>query len=791
MDENIWQRLAGLVIRFRWVVIAVFVGALGYFGPVVARNVKNVDNSLGIWFERGDPDYARYNAFKEEFESDELIMVTIEVPEGDVFTPRYLNLIDEISEAVDGIVDVEDVQSIITQNHVRGNDEGLVIEPVVDLDEELTPEALARARELALSEETFVGFLISEKGEVANVAGTIIPTEDKEVKRRIVNDVWAAVKPIEKANPDVTFVYSGAPMFDVAFDDMAVADGEKFFPLTLGLVCIILFIVFRRPSMAILPVIVMGAVITYVWGTYFTMGESMNMAFQMTGSILVAACVADAVHIIAHYYGNAHTATDKIGAIKETLSDMGRPCLFTSVTTAAGFFSFSTSEVLPIQHLGIYAGLGCLFAFVVTVLLIPALLSLLPMPDAARTERYHEGIISRSLESLGRWVERNASPIVSVSAALFVASIFGISMVNVEGNTMAYLSKDHWVRQAITFMQDRLGGLSSFEVIFEGEEDTAKDPVLLRAIDQMQREILEDPKVSNSFSHVNYLKDINQSLNEGRTEMNRVPRTSDMVAQYMLLAETSGDDDINRFVNYDYSKVRVTSRCPATLSKEYLAMMDRAQEIVSDAVGVSGVQANITGVVPLYAKFDRLLLSSQMQSLGLAFFIIYLFMTVLMKSWKIGLLSMIPNGLPIFITLALMGYLNFNLDAATVMIAGIALGIAVDDTVHYLNRFHVELGRADWDYAEASRRATHVVGRPIFFTSVILLVGFGVLVFGNFRPTRMFGYLTGLTMVFALIGDLVLLPALLLKLKPWGEAPATQAEAGPVVAGGAGQGEIA
>ena len=195
--------------------------------------------------------------------------------------------------------------------------------------------------------------------------------------------------------------------------------------------------------------------------------------------------------------------------------------------------------------------------------------------------------------------------------------------------------------------------------------------------------------------------------------------------------------------------------------------------------------------MPLYAKFDRLLLSSQMQSLALAFFIIYLFMTVLMKSWKIGLLSMIPNGLPIFMTLALMGYFGFNLDAATVMIAGIALGIAVDDTVHYLNRFHVELGKADWNYSEAARRATHVVGRPIFFTSVILLVGFGVLVFGNFRPTRMFGYLTGLTMIFALIGDLVLLPALLLKLKPWGDAPATQAEIGPALAGGPEQGGIA
>lgn len=788
MKENFWQRLGGFAIRFRWPVIVVFLAAFTYFGPIMAENAANVDNSLGVWFKKGDADYARYNAFKDEFESDELIMVAMEVPEGDVFTPRYLTMIEEVSDALGSVIDIEDVQSIVTQNHVRGNEEGLVIEPVVDMDEELTPAALDHARELAMSDETFVGFLLSDTGQVANVAGTIIPTESKKVKERIVNDVYKAIRPLEKKYSEVKFVYGGPPMFDIAFDNMAVKDGEKFFPMTLGLVCLVLFAVFRRPSMAILPVIVMALVITYVWGTYFAMGESMNMAFQMTGSILVAVCIADAVHIIAHYCGNAHEATDKTGAIKETLNDMGRPCLFTSLTTAAGFFSFSTSEVAPIEHLGIYAGLGCLLAFAVTVLLIPALLSLLPMPDPARTERYHEGIVSRKMEDLGHWVERHPGGILVTAGVLFVISIMGISMVTVEGNTMAYLSKDHWVRKSITFMEDRLGGLSSFEVIFKGPEDMAKQPVLLRAIDQMQDELLEDPKISNSFSHVNYLKDINQSLNEGRKEMNRVPGTSNMVAQYLLLAEMSGDDDISRFVNYDYTKARVTSRSPATLSNAYLAMMDRANEIVDEAKSVAGVDAYITGVVPLYAKFDRLLLTSQMESLTLAFFIIYLFMTALMKSWRIGLLSMIPNGLPIFITLAIMGYAGVNLDAATVMIAGIALGIAVDDTVHYLNRFKVELGRSNWDYSEAARRATHVVGRPIFFTSIILLVGFGVLIFGNFRPTRMFGFLTGMTMVFALIGDLVLLPAMLLKLKPWGEsAPEEAGQSTGEITGGQGE----
>ena len=774
MRENFWQRLAGVVIRFRWPVIAIFVAAMAAFTPIVLENVKNVDNSMGIWFHADDPDYVRYNEFKEEFESDEQVMVIVEVPEGDVFTPRYLGLISKISDAMSGVIDIEDVRSILTENQIRGNEDGLVIEPVIDMDEELTPEALAHAKALAMSNETFVGYLLSKKGNVANVTGTIISTESKDIKERIVNDTYEVMRPIEKEYPEVRFVYGGGPIFDVEFDNMAIADGEKFFPLTLGLVCIVLFLVFRKPTMALVPVLVMAMVITYVWGTYYSLGESMNMAFQMSGSILVAACVADAVHIIAHYYGNAHVATDKTGAIKETLSDMGLPCLFTSVTTAAGFFSFGTSEVEPIQHLGIYSGLGCLLAFGVTVLLVPALLSLLPMPEAGSTQRYHEGSVSRVLERLGYWVERNSTPVLWVSLGLFIASVVGITKVTVEGNTMAYLSEDHWLRQSINFMEENLGGTSSFEIIFEGGEDAAKQPKLLRAIDQMQEELVQQDMISNSFSHVNYLKDINQSLNADDESFHRVPKTPDMVAQYMLLAETSGDDDMNRFVNYDYSKTRVTSRCPATLSSEYLEMLDTASEIKAEAEKVSGVSAHITGMVPLYAKFDRLLLGSQIQSILLAFFMVYVSMTLLMKSWRIGLISMIPNGLPIFMTLAIMGFLDLNLDAATVMIAGIALGIAVDDTVHYLNRFRHELGLAGWSYPEAARRTTHIVGRPIFFTSVILLAGFSVLVFGNFRPTRLFGGLTGMTMIFALLGDLILLPAILLKLKPWGTGLATE-----------------
>lgn len=777
-NKKFWYSFTAFVVRFRIPVLLVFGVAAMVLGAKVGANINKVDNSLHIWFQDGDPDYAFYNEFKNGFESDEVILVGFQVPEGekDIFTPRMVRLISEVSDAMEGVRDVEDVSSIVKQNHVRGADGQLIIEPIIDMDEELTLEALDLARKRALDDETFVGFLVSADAKVASIVGRIVSTEDKELKRRIVKDVRDVIGPIEKANPDIHFYYAGSPVFDVAFDDMAVKDGKEFLPITLGLVSLVLFILFRKPSMAILPIILMFSVLNYVWGIYFFMGNTMNMAFQMTGSILVAACIADSVHIIGHYYGASHTRNDKLEAIQETVAEMVRPCFFTSVTTAAGFFSFITSEVKPVEHLGVYAGWGCMLAFVATIMVIPALLSFFPMPSAEKTTRYREGFISTSLERVGNWTERNANAVLGVSAALFVVAIIGIVKVRVEGNVIEYIPKGHWVRQTINFMQERLGGLSSFEVIFEGEPDVAKDPAVLHAVDQLQNKLLEAHDITNSFSHVNYLKDINQTMHDDDENWHRVPDSREMVAQYLLLAETSGDEDISRFVNYDYSRIRISNRTPAMISKHYLEMMDRANTFLAEYVP-QGIKATLTGLVPLYGKFDRLILHSQIRSFIGAFFIIFIFMSFLTGNLKIGAISMIPNILPIFATLAIMGYLDLNLDAATVMIAGIALGIAVDDTVHYVSRFKTELERNGWDYHDAMHRVTRIAGRPIVFTSIILFAGFGVLILGSFRPTRLFGALTGTTMVLALMGDLILLPALLLRLKPWGTGPVKETAA--------------
>ncbi len=774
---NFWHRYVDGVIRFRWLILTVFVVAFGWFGNYLGKNLENFDNALGIWFEDDDPLYIYYDNFKREFESDEMAIVTVEAPvsEGSVFTERMLRLVDRVSQAMEGVRDIEKVHSLTAQNVVQGAEGALIIEPVIDLEGEVTPEALIRAREKALGEETMVGFLVSKDAQIASVAGRIISVEDQKVKHRIVDDLQAAVRPIEAEYPDVRFIYSGQVVFDTVFDELSVRDGKIFLPITLGLVCLVLLVLFRRPTMAFIPVLVMFAVIAFTWGAYFLVGNTMNMAFQMTGSILIAACIADSVHILGHYYGTVRPGISKIEAIRETVSEVVRPCFYTSATTCAGFMSFLTSRVPPLRNLGLYAGVGTMAAFVITILVIPAVMSLLPMPTPEKARHYHEGWTHRLLKRLGDINVRHTGRILLVSAVLFVISCWGLTRVQVEGNTIEFIPEGHWVRQAIFFIQEKMGGLASFDVVFEGPPDLAKDPEFLRKLDRLQAQILEDPNVSNSFSHVNYLKDMNRILHDGDPAYDAVPETSDAVAQYLLLAETSGDEDIGRFVNYDYSKVRITSRARTLISKAYLAMVDRVNRLI-DETESPGIRGTLTGIVPLYAVFDRYILQSQMQSLIQAFFVITIFMCLLTRSVKIGLLSMIPNVLPIFLTLAIMGWMNIKLDAATVMIASIALGIAVDDTIHFVTRFRVELDRNGWDYEKTMRESLRIAGKPMFFTSVILLAGFGVLVLGSFKPTRIFGLLTGLTMAFALVGDLILMEAILLKLKPWGTRPVPETE---------------
>ena len=856
--KRYFDRLSSFVVFRPWwtlLLLALLVAPFAYF---VATRVSREDNSSRIWFPGRDMQYAYYDHFRSEFESDELVTVGIEAPAG-IFRPEILRIVEAIESELSAIPDVEEVRSLLSMDHVRGvkttGPDGesayeLLIRPVVPPPEEWTEENLRASEARALSDENLVRNAISADGTFAAVFGRIIATDDMEIKKEIVRKSKEALGRIERTfaaqgvvfsestNPffdprkeefdraPVRLYLAGTPIFDYEFDRLSRSDQVVITALTLGVIFLALLLLFRSALVSILPILVMSCCLCIAWGGYLALGGTMNMLLGMSGPVLIAACVGESVHVIASYYHFRQPGGSRQEALIAALHEIQWPCFFTAFTTAIGFASFAWAYVPPMQAFGACAAVGALFSYIFAVTAIPAAISTLDDTERALTEaakgsllarlalrplrwllkdpseetisRLNRGPVVRMLDWLARFAVRRRNALAVSMVICFAVTIWGVSRLRVESNNLEFLPNTHYVRYAMESMQQRLGGLSSIELVIEGEPGGATDPAVLARVDAFVRQMKSSEHVTNVISHTTYLKQIHKAMNGDDPAFFRLPESRELVAQYLLLAELSGASDLDHFFNYDYSAIRLTVRSDQTQSSVFRQLLEDTHAAMArhlpdtTRIDVAGIRDDyegddpiaalsqiveergssatymITGMIPLYGSLNRLFVEELLFSFFQAFLEIYLCMVLLTRSIKMGAIAMLPNLLPIFVTGAVMGLSGWRLDPATILIASIALGIAVDDTVHYVSHFPERFAEAGRDYGRAIWNTHVTIGRALVATSIVLVLGFGVMVLGSFSPTQSFGVLTAMTMVFAVFGDVVYLPVLYLVLKPLG-----------------------
>ncbi|MCW5830247.1 MAG: MMPL family transporter [Deltaproteobacteria bacterium] len=839
-----------------WVLLGILfiMVPLGY---QVGKHIEDQDNSSRIWFPRHDLSYAYYDVFKDEFESDENVVVAIKARNG-IFNRETLEIIRAVEAELEKIQNIEDVKSILSMNNVRGekilDEDGqeqfeLRIEPLFPEDAEFTPEEIAFARERAMADENMVGNLISPDGNFAAVFGRIVATDDMGIKRKLTEDSKAALRRLEEQFKDMGVVFSentnalidfredefknapiqfylaGIPIFDYEFDALSVADQQEMTPLTLAVIIVVLLLMFRSIPMAFIPMGLMMAVVSIVWGLYVIAGQKMNMLVGMTAPVLIVACVGDSVHILSAYFLQRRPGVSRMDAILEAARQVNWPCLFTSITTFFGFVTFSFAYVPPMRWFGLCAAFGALVAYILTFSLVPAIISALdrieqwtrshetsllarilggpvrlflrePKPEQLETLR--SGMLSRFLEGMANATIRFRAAIIVVLVAVTGVSVWGASKIKIESNNLDFIPDTHYVQYAMTAVQDELTGLSNIEVIFEGDENFAKNPDVLKRVDSLVETVKARPHVSTVFSHTVYLKQIHRAMHGGDESYFKVPDSEELIAQYLLLAELSGDKDIKSFVNYDYSRIRVTIRSSQTQSSEFKLMVKEITADISQLLPdirrvdftqlqpgfrsgdpfafVSSVRKSgdapvykITGLIPLYSILDRNFLETLLKSFSQSFALVLLCLIFMTRSLKRSLMGMVPTVFPLAVTGGMMGFVGWKLDPATILIAGMVLGLAVDNAIHYLARFETAIGESGNDYRNAIHYTAQHVGRALFAAGFILVFGFGVMMFGSFYPTRNFGMLSAMNMFLAIGATMLFLPVLFQILRPYGK----------------------
>jgi len=749
--EGAMRRSAAWILHRRYYVLTFLVLMTILLGSGL-RHFKIFDTLSGQLPE-DDPDLIFAEEFVERFGNHEIIAVGLEM--GDVFTRENLDILRRLTQRIEKVANVADVLSLANATDMKGTEEGVLFEPLYK-EPPSSDEALRALRERALANQYWVNNLVTTDGADAVISVRLPYKRDEAIFRLFVVDEIRTILdeelPVEMPRHIAGIATLGSDSRDSILDDLI-----RFGWMLPLFTCAILYMVFRAVRGVLIPQAVIFTTVIWSLGLFFLRGRAFSWTMTILPVLIGVIAMSDVIHIISRYYEEVARHEDRRRAVKETLAHMIRPCFLTSTTTMVGFASLTSSKIIPVREFGLYAAVGLAFAYILGITLTPILLSFLKLPRDGRRERLRDGPVTRGLERVERLVERDTWRLPALTALLVGLALVGITRLKIETQVSQFLPKDSPGVKAFEFFDAHFDGVSTIDIEVRGPEGVFKEPWALGELDRLGKFIEELPHTHKSISVADLIKAFNKAVNAEQDEFYSIPEARGTVAEYLFLFELSGKENlVEAFLTYGCDRARIVAKIETLSSAEQIELIGRIEEYFSGRLDPR-LEARITGTVAIYATLVQALVRSQVRSIFIAFAIIAVMMSIHFRSIKIGLVSMIPNMIPIVLTLGMMGWMGISLNVATVMISCIALGIAVDDTIHYLSRYQAEY-RRDGDRIGAMRRTITSTGRAIVSTSLVITGGFWILIFSSYRPNAHFGILTGITMLSALLADLLIAP---------------------------------
>ncbi|MFQ5416835.1 MAG: RND family transporter, partial [Myxococcota bacterium] len=742
----------GLIMGHRRLVIALLAVITAALGTFAAR--IEFDNSIESYFLEND--LRDYHRFLDEFGTDEFVVVAFGGE--DVFSVENFALIDALSRGLEELPHVRRVISLTTAQVVSGRGDSV---DFGDLAADLprTHEELAEIRSRVFADPILPGTLVSPDGRNTAVAAEIDHIIGEfDYKVELLEEIRTLLA-LLGAQTGKTFSMGGTAVLDDAVFRYTERDQMLFFPVMIVLIVGVMYGMFGRVTTAFLPLLVVLISVIWTYGVMSLLGYKINIISTILGPLLMAVGIADSMHFIADYAQEASRRdATALESVRCSFRSVLGPCVMTSVTTILGLLALQSADLVPIRQFGLVAAVGVFSALVVTVLLLPILLAALPVSRVVDSGRIRSGRASALLSWLGAWHRGRAAIVLVACLVAAGPAAFSLRHLTVGTNSLDYFRERDLVRADTEWIDAKIGGTTSLEFLIEADaQDAFTEPALLERIESFQAYLRGVPGITKVFSAADLVKTLNRAFHGGREQSFRIPGSSALIAQELVVVD--GTEDLDALLSRDRSRARITARVAMDASRELAHDMPeveaRMRQIFGDAATVTP-----TGIIYLMHRMEAYLLSSQVKSFLLAFVVVTVVTALALRSLTLGALAMIPNLLPILFVLALMSLLDIPLDVGTVMLAGVALGLVVDDTIHFLYRFK-EQRREARDPREAIARAMSLSGRPIVFTSLVLALGFSVLVLASFNPVTNFGILAGAVIVLALIFDLVVLPALL------------------------------
>ena len=723
---------------------------LGFYGSRI-----RVDSSIENLLPADDPDKHYYNDVKAVFGDEEISVIGVFAD--DVFAPGTLAKIDGLSKRLAALDGVHDVLSLTTVKGIEVNDSGLVTGRIMRTLPSTVEEASAfRARVLA--EPLYLKNVVSADGRATGITLVFEPMTDEEfIGRGIEGRIRELMA--EAGGPE-EYAITGIPTIKVHGARLMEGDTQKFTPLSLLLVIIVLAFAFRTPRGVIVPLSTVVIGVAWTTGVMVLMNTPINMGTVVLNPLLMVIGVAAGIHIVSEYYLELAPGMTSRDVVQHTMRRVSAPVLIAAATTLIGFGSLILTPIRAVREFGIYSVFGIAVIVLAAFTVAPAALTLWPLPKTIPVRREEEeGWLPRVLQRIGAFSVRHRLAVLACCGLVIALSCWGISRIQVETDYIGFFHERSFVRSDNARIAERLAGTQPIYVVIDGDgpESVTKLEVLT-AMHELQEFIGRQPGVDKSMSLLDYLSIVRRALQPGAPET--VPRTQAEVDQILLLLDPK---EVRAVVNRDFSRANVIVRTKLSRSSEVRDLVQRIEAFAADRFP-RGIQVRPTGTMVLLNRSADALAWGQLTGLWQELVVLFLLLAFMFLSVRVGIMALIPNVVPTIILYGIMGWVGISLNISTSMIAAIAIGIAIDDTIHLLNSFNTEMRRTG-SQEQAILCALGSVGQSAFFIATALSAGFFIVCLSSFKPVQHFGLLSGITMVIALVTELFLTPALVTTTK--------------------------
>lgn len=714
-----------------------------------------IDSSTDGLLTKGDPDVEYVKKIKEIF--GDAVLHSIILKSDTVFREDVLQRVLDLTFDAEGIKGVERVVSMATVSNLKG-EEGILNTDMLLMDVPQIPEEMAVLKSDALSNPMFVGEVINGDGSVTGVHLFLNNADkEKDFDNRILKDIEALVQQVSQGLPhDVEVYHIGAPKVRTDIVNAINYDGLHLTPLAGVAIFVVLLVFFRTGAAVLIPILTGLMSVAATLGFMGLMGFGINPVSVIIPTLLFVMGATEDIHLLSEYMHELENGKIKRKAILNMAVKSGTAILLTSLTTFLGFATIAPNSIPMLREFGIAAAFGIAINFIITILVVPTILRFYKTPGVSRKNESHP--VKYFRQFLFTCITRFRYVVFVLFALVVSLCVYGVKQVYIETDYVKFFQDDADVPVLFEKLHKDLVGGTNFMVVVE-----SKTPNAFQTHDDLVHVgRLYDYLNTNHGKAVGYVgmvRKTHQEMNEGKTSYFKIPKNNDLIAQYNLMMDA---DNLARFVNHDYTKTSMLVRSRASGTQEIMAAYDDINTFVRENL-TKDLDYHVTGEIIVVAKASNTITSEVVLNLGYMFLAIFLFISLLFLSFKAGALAMIPNVLPVVVNFGVMGFLGIPLSTATFPVAIIALGIAVDDTIHFMVRYANELKTADSNEA-AIMKTLKMEIRPILSTSTALIAGFSMLMFAQFGSTIQFGKLAALCMFTALISDLLITPLLLIKV---------------------------